>query len=52
MNEIDSFPINSKINLDSLDLNSYSDRYNYSEFDSNTNSEINMFSNNFISFNS
>ena len=52
MNEIDSFPINSKINLDSLDFNSYSDRYNYSEFDSNSNSEINMFSNNNISFNS
>ena len=52
MNEIDSFPINSKINLDSLDFNSYSDRYNYSEFDSNTNSEINMFSNINISFNS
>ncbi len=50
MNEIDSFPINSKINLDSLDLNSYSDRY--SEFDSNTNSEINIFSNNDISFDS
>ena len=55
MNEIDSFSIISKVNLDSLELNSYLGINNFSESDSNINSEINMFSskkNNFSEFKS
>ena len=50
MNDVNFFQTNSNVNFYCLDLISNSGINNFSEFESNINSEINMFSNNNINY--